>query len=219
MIQQESRLKVADNSGAKEVLCIRVLYNQTTLCQSRRYLCGDCQASRSKWSSQEKVSREGCRCSHQEHRPNALMAARSAFDENACVIVNDDKTPKANSRVRSNPTRTARSWLCQNRQLSTGGTIMKRIRKDDQVKVIAGGNKGKIAKVARVDGDQVYLEGVGTRTRHVAANRINPQGGSIQLPVHISNAALVVEDVKNARKTSKVSYQGQRRCQSPGSEN
>ena len=25
MIQQESRLKVADNSGAKEVLCIRVL--------------------------------------------------------------------------------------------------------------------------------------------------------------------------------------------------
>ena len=25
MIQQESRIKVADNSGAKEVLCIRVL--------------------------------------------------------------------------------------------------------------------------------------------------------------------------------------------------
>ena len=25
MVQQESRLKVADNSGAKEVLCIRVL--------------------------------------------------------------------------------------------------------------------------------------------------------------------------------------------------
>ena len=25
MIQQESRLKVADNSGAKEILCIRVL--------------------------------------------------------------------------------------------------------------------------------------------------------------------------------------------------
>ncbi|HAQ43575.1 MAG TPA: 50S ribosomal protein L14, partial [Acidimicrobiaceae bacterium] len=25
MIQQESRLKVADNSGAREVLCIRVL--------------------------------------------------------------------------------------------------------------------------------------------------------------------------------------------------
>ena len=28
MIQQESRLNVADNSGAKEVLCIRVLGNQ-----------------------------------------------------------------------------------------------------------------------------------------------------------------------------------------------
>ena len=27
MIQQESRLKVADNTGAKEILCIRVIWN------------------------------------------------------------------------------------------------------------------------------------------------------------------------------------------------
>ena len=34
MIQQESRLNVADNSGAKEVLCIRVLGNSgQRLCQ------------------------------------------------------------------------------------------------------------------------------------------------------------------------------------------
>jgi ribosomal protein L14 len=35
MIQQESRLKVADNSGAKEVLCIKVLGGST-----RRYASG-----------------------------------------------------------------------------------------------------------------------------------------------------------------------------------
>lgn len=86
---------------------------------------------------------------------------------------------------------------------------MKRIKKDDLVKVIAGGNKGKIAKVTRVSGTDVYIEGVNVRTRHVAANRINPQGGKkdVQLPISISNVALVVDDVKDAEKTSKVSYQ------------
>ena len=34
MIQQESRLKVADNTGAKEILCIRVMGGST-----RRYAC------------------------------------------------------------------------------------------------------------------------------------------------------------------------------------
>ena len=32
MIQQESRLKVADNTGAKELLCIRVLGGSTRSC-------------------------------------------------------------------------------------------------------------------------------------------------------------------------------------------
>ena len=40
MIQQESRLNVADNSGAKEVLCIRVLGNSGQgLCTYRRQDC------------------------------------------------------------------------------------------------------------------------------------------------------------------------------------
>jgi large subunit ribosomal protein L24 len=86
---------------------------------------------------------------------------------------------------------------------------MLRIKKDDLVKVIAGGHKGKIAKVTRVDGDQVYLEGINTRERHVAANRMTQQGTKkeIQLPIHISNVALVVENTKGTEKTSKVSYQ------------
>jgi large subunit ribosomal protein L24 len=85
---------------------------------------------------------------------------------------------------------------------------MKRIRKDDLVKITAGGHKGKIAKVTRVAGQQIYLENVNIRTRHVAANRLNPQGGKkdVQLPIDISNVALVVENVRNAEKTSKISY-------------
>lgn len=86
---------------------------------------------------------------------------------------------------------------------------MKRIRKDDLVKVIAGGNKGKIAKVAKVENQKVYLEGVNTRTRHVAANRLSAQGTKrdIQLPVDISNVVLVVEKTTGSEKTSKISYQ------------
>jgi len=86
---------------------------------------------------------------------------------------------------------------------------MKRIKKDDLVKVITGSNKGKIAKVSRVDGNKVYLENIGVRTRHIRATQYNPNGGKkdVQLPLNISNVALVVEDVKNAEKTSKISYQ------------
>ena len=37
MIQTETRLKVADNSGAKELLCIRILgWNQPSVRQHRR---------------------------------------------------------------------------------------------------------------------------------------------------------------------------------------
>lgn len=86
---------------------------------------------------------------------------------------------------------------------------MKRIRKDDLVKVIAGGNKGKIAKVTKVEDHKVYLEGINTRTRHVAANRLSAQGTKrdIQLPVDISNVVLVVEKTTGSEKISKVSYQ------------
>ena len=36
MIQPETRLKVADNSGAREVLCIKVLGGSEKICQYRR---------------------------------------------------------------------------------------------------------------------------------------------------------------------------------------
>jgi len=82
---------------------------------------------------------------------------------------------------------------------------MQRIKKDDTVKIIAGGQKGKIAKVARVDGSKVYLENLGVRTRHVAANRLNRQGGKkdVHLPIDISNVALV-QDGKEA--VTKIGY-------------
>lgn len=81
-----------------------------------------------------------------------------------------------------------------------------RIKQGDNVKVISGSNKGKVATVQSIKGDKVLLSGIGTRKRHQAANRVAPAGKrDIQLPVHISNVALVIDTKTN--KTSRVGYQ------------
>lgn len=79
-----------------------------------------------------------------------------------------------------------------------------RIKKGDTVKVIAGSNKGKIATVQSVLSGKVLLSGIGERKRHSAANRVAPAGKrDIQVPVQLSNVALVVDE-----KTSKTSRVG-----------
>ncbi len=81
---------------------------------------------------------------------------------------------------------------------------MKRIKTGDSVKITTGALKGTIAEVERIDGNNVYLKGVKTVERHYRATPYN-QGGKrdIQLPVDISNVALVVD----GEKTSRVAYQ------------
>ena len=81
-----------------------------------------------------------------------------------------------------------------------------RIKKGDQVKVIAGNNKGHIGAVQGFVGtDKVLVAGVGERKRHHAANRVAPAGKrDIQLPVHISNVALVIDE--KAKTISRVGY-------------
>ena len=86
---------------------------------------------------------------------------------------------------------------------------MKRIKKDDLVKVIAGGNKGKIAKVSRVDGDKVYLEKLNIRERHMRGNQLTGGQGmkkEVQLPVNISNVVIATETTKGSEKFGKISF-------------
>ena len=95
MIQQESRLKVTDNSGAKEVLCIRVLGGT-----KRRYArVGDIIVVTVKdalpsGNVKKKTVQKAVvvRTRDQIQRKDGSTIA---FDDNACVIINDDKTPKA----------------------------------------------------------------------------------------------------------------------------
>lgn len=86
---------------------------------------------------------------------------------------------------------------------------MLRIKKGDSVKVISGAKKGTVVTVQAVDGDKVLLSGIGNRKRHQAANRIAPAGKrDIQLPIHISNVALVIDEKSSSagQRTSRVGY-------------
>lgn len=95
MIQQETRLKVADNSGAKEVLCIKVLGGS-----KRRYArVGDiivCSVKQANPTGNVKkksvVKAVVVRTRDQIRRKDGSTIC---FDDNAVVIVNEDKTPKS----------------------------------------------------------------------------------------------------------------------------
>jgi large subunit ribosomal protein L14 len=95
MIQQESRLVVCDNSGAKEILCIRVLGGTR-----RRYArVGDQITATVKVANpsgnvkKKSVVRAVVVRSRQAiHRKDGSLIR---FDDNAAVIIGDDKLPKA----------------------------------------------------------------------------------------------------------------------------
>ena len=95
MIQQESRLKVTDNSGAKEVLCIRVLGGT-----GRRYArVGDIIVCSVKEAAPQgnvkKKSVVKAVVVRTTDRIKRKDGSTIAFDENAAVIIGDDKLPRA----------------------------------------------------------------------------------------------------------------------------
>ncbi|MCL1983471.1 MAG: 50S ribosomal protein L14 [Clostridiales bacterium] len=93
MIQTESRLRVADNSGAKELLCIRILGGT-----SRKYAnIGDIIVCAVKEATPGGVVKKGevvkaviVRTKHGARRPDGSYVK---FDQNAAVIIKEDKNP------------------------------------------------------------------------------------------------------------------------------
>lgn len=80
---------------------------------------------------------------------------------------------------------------------------MKRIRKSDNVIVIAGKSKGLIGAVLRVTDKGVLVEGANMIRKHVKPNpNIQQPGGIIPMeaPLHISNVALYNPVSKKADK-------------------
>ena len=94
MIQQQSLMKVADNTGAKELMCIRVLGGT-----GRRYAnIGDVVVCAVKKAAPGGVVKKGdvvkavvVRTRHGAKRADGSYIK---FDKNAAVIIRDDKTPR-----------------------------------------------------------------------------------------------------------------------------
>ena len=94
MIQQETRLKVADNTGAKEVLCIKVLGGSR-----RRYArTGDLiiitvkKAIPGSNVKKGEIHKAVVVRTRKEHKRKDGSYIR--FDDNAAVLVDDNKEPK-----------------------------------------------------------------------------------------------------------------------------
>ena len=94
MIQQETRLKVADNSGAREVLTIKVLGGS-----GRKFAnIGDVIVCTVKQATPGGVVKKGDVVKAVVVRTKFGMRRKDGtyikFDENACVIIRDDKSPR-----------------------------------------------------------------------------------------------------------------------------
>ena len=94
MVQQETRLKVADNAGAKELLCIRVMGGST-----RRYAgVGDIIVATVKDATPGGVVKKGDVVKAVVVRTVKAVGRADGsyirFDENAAVIIKDDKNPR-----------------------------------------------------------------------------------------------------------------------------
>lgn len=95
MIQQESRLNVCDNSGAKEILCIRVLGGTR-----RRYArVGDTIVASVKVAAPngqvKKKTVVRAVVVRTRDKINRKDGSTIKFDDNAAVIIGEDKLPKA----------------------------------------------------------------------------------------------------------------------------
>ena len=94
MVQQQTILKVADNTGAKEIMCIRVLGGSY-----RKYAnIGDIIVAAVKSAAPGGVVKKGdvvkavvVRSKKGLRRPDGSYIR---FDENAAVVIKDDKTPR-----------------------------------------------------------------------------------------------------------------------------
>ena len=192
MIQQESRLKVADNTGARELLCIRVMGGST-----RRYAnIGDVIVASVKEATPGGVVKKGDVVKAVVVR--SVKGARRKdgsyikFDENAAVIINYDKTPRG-TRISGSGSIIRR---CQ---------VMHKIKKDDMVKIIAGKDKDKTGKVLSVDTkkNEVVVEGCNMVTKHTKPSQTNQNGGIVHQegPISASNVMFVSEG-----KVSRIGY-------------
>ncbi len=169
VIQVESRLRVADNTGAREILCIRIMGGSR-----RRYASvGDVIVGTVKQAIPNGAIKKGdvvravvVRTKKEHGRNDGTFIA---FDENAAVIIDTAQNPARHPHLRPRRPRAAREELHEDHQPRAGGPVMPaRIRKGDRVVLLSGKDKGKsgIVLEVRPDEQRVLVEGLNMMKRH-----------------------------------------------------
>jgi len=128
MIQPQTRLKVADNSGAKEIMCIRVLGGSFR----RDGSIGDVIVASVKTATPGGTVKKGdvvkaviVRMRKNKRRPDGSYIK---FDDNAAVIINDAKLPRGTRIFGPVAPRAAREGLHEDRLPGSRSSVRRRKR-------------------------------------------------------------------------------------------
>ncbi|KAF9140277.1 hypothetical protein BGX30_006766 [Mortierella sp. GBA39] len=207
MIQPFTRLQVADNSGAKELMCIRVLGGTGR----RTAAIGDLIVCSVKQATPGGVVKKGDVVKAVVVRTKRSVRRKDgsyiSFDENAAVVVKEDKSPRG-TRIFGPVARELRDKDFM-KIVSLAPEVLEshsnklHVKKEDTVMVISGKDKGKKGRViaAYPRENRVLVEGVNMVKKHQKPNQSNPQGGIIEqeAPIHVSNVMHI--DPKSGKVT------------------
>ena len=94
--------------------------------------------------------------------------------------------------------------------------MSQKLKVNDIVRVISGTHKNETAKIVKIDreNNRAFLEGIGTRERHLKKTYFNPMGGKkdVHLGIHLSNLKLEkayeYQKPKETKKSDKKAKKG-----------
>ena len=83
-----------------------------------------------------------------------------------------------------------------------------RLKKGDQVKIVAGNHKGKTGKIVTVlpKENAVKVEGLNIVKRHVKPNMLQPQGGIVDKHIAIDASKVAILQSGKKDTTSRIGY-------------
>ena len=205
MIQMQTNLDVADNSGARRVMCIKVLGGS-----KRKYAgVGDIIVVSIKEAIPRGRVKKGdvmkavvVRTAKDIRRPDGSVIR---FDKNAAVLINNQKEPVGNPHLRARPARASRQEPHEDHLARARGAVMAaKIKKGDKRgRADRPGFQGRTGEVIQRDaqGRRARSFAASTSSRSTRSRAMNQEGGIIskEAPIHLSN--LAVADPKDGKPT------------------
>ncbi len=204
MIQMQTRLAVADNTGAKEVMCIKVLGAATgapPAWATSSFAASRAVIARQRHQEEAVVRGVIVRCKQPTRRADGSYVR---FDQQRGGDRRQRRQPRG-TRIFGAVARELREEnFMKIVSLAGRGGVM-HIRVGDTVEVITGNDKGVRGKVLQVNREagKLVVEGVNRVYKHVRRSQRNPQGGRLskEMPVQISNVVLVCASCNAAART------------------